>query len=70
MSLKEFRINNSLTYEDIATICGLDIETVIDCETNQRSKNYWALNIIQSVLELDYEDVVYTQTKNKKGVKI
>lgn len=59
MSLEEARISCGLSVEELSKLCGLDVETVINCEADTRNTYDWALNIILSTLELDYKDIVF-----------
>lgn len=58
MTLKEARLSNGWSLEEAAELYGLDIETVINCETNIKKSYDWAINIILGVLELEYKDIV------------
>ena len=59
MTLEEIRLNNGWTRDEACSIYGLDIETLIECETTSKPQNMWAINIILGILELDYEDIVF-----------
>ena len=59
MSLEEIRTNNGWTLEEAASLYGLDVETLIECETTSKHQNMWAIDIILSVLQLDYKDVTF-----------
>jgi len=58
MALEEIK-TNGWTLEEACNIFGLDSETLIECMTSSKPQNRWAIDIIQNVLELDYEDVVF-----------
>lgn len=59
MSLQEIKRANNWSLEEASNIYGLDVETVIECETTSKHQNMWAINIILSVLQLDYKDVIF-----------
>ncbi|MBO5138904.1 MAG: hypothetical protein J6B89_04650 [Bacilli bacterium] len=59
MTLEEARLSNGWSLEEASKLYGLDVETVINCEANTKNSYDWAINIILSVLELDYKDVVW-----------
>lgn len=59
MTLQEIRIRNGWSLEEASNIFGLDVETLIECETTSKHRNMWAINIILSVLQLDYKDITF-----------
>lgn len=58
MTLEEARLNNGWSLEEASRIYGLDAETIIEAETSTKNPNYFAINLMLSVLELDYEDII------------
>lgn len=59
MALDEIKANE-WTLEEACNIFGLDSETLIECMTSSKPQNMWAIDIILNVLELDYEDIVFS----------
>lgn len=59
MTLEEARLSNGWNLEEASKLYGLDVETVINCEADPKNSYDWALNIILSVLDLDYKDIVF-----------
>lgn len=60
MTLEEIRLSNGWSLEETSNILGLDIETLIECETASKYQNMWVINMILDVLELDNEDIIFT----------
>lgn len=50
MSIREIIENTGKTIEEVAMICGLDAQTVVECMNNSKHKNSWAISIILEVL--------------------
>lgn len=59
MTLEEARLTKGWSLEEASKLYGLDVETLIDCETNTKNACNWAINLILNVLELDYNDIVW-----------
>jgi len=58
MTLEEARLSNGWSLEDACLAFGLDAETLIQYESGTEIPDKWALDIILSVLDLDYKDIV------------
>lgn len=57
--LEEIRQQNGWTIEEASNLYGIDVETLIECESSLKHQNMWAIDIILEVLELEYEDIVF-----------
>lgn len=58
MTLEEARLSNGWNLEDASRAFGLDVETLIQYESGTKIPDMWALDIILSVLDLDYKDII------------
>lgn len=58
MTLEETRLSYNLSIEELSKLSGLDVETVINCLADPKNSYDWALNIILSILDIDYKDIV------------
>lgn len=50
MSVREIMDTSGLSIEEVAIICGLDAQTVVECKNNSKYKNSWANNLILEIL--------------------
>lgn len=57
MSIREIIENTNLSIEEVAMICGLDAQTVVECKNNSKHKNSWAISIILEILGADYDNI-------------
>lgn len=56
MSIKEIIETSGWSLEEAALICGLDVQTIIECKNNSKHSNSWAMSIILETLGLDYDN--------------
>lgn len=60
MTLEEIRLNNGWCLEDLSCACGIDIETLFKIENRLETPSKWTIDNILSVLELEYDDIIFT----------
>lgn len=60
MTLEEIRLNNGWSLEDACIAYGIDVESLFNYEAGTEMPNKWAINNILSVLELEYDDIIFT----------
>lgn len=64
MSIKELRINCGLSLEELAKLYGLDIETLIKCESRLEYPTIEAINKLLTESSLYYDDISSYQSED------